>query len=71
MKAIRSESWTEFKRLVDFESQPAGFKIFKVTIFDDSGNKAGVEYANNDDEKEDMTAVSDGYMYECAWLSKK
>ena len=71
MKTIRSESWAEFKKLVNFEDQPSGFRVFKVTIFNEDGEKVGVEYANNDDEREDMTAISDGYMYECSWLSKK
>ena len=67
----RSESWSEFKKLVDFDNQPSGFRIFKVTIFDEDGNKCGVEYATDDSEKEDMTAVSDGYFFECSWCSKK
>ena len=72
METIRSESWKEFKDLVDFENQPSGFRVFKVTIFDgNTGKKCGVEYANNDTEREDMTAVASGYFYECVWLQKK
>lgn len=72
MKTIRSESWKEFKNLVDFDNQLAGFRVFKVTIFDgNTGEKCSVEYANNDNEREDMTAVASGYFYECSWLQKK
>ena len=43
METIRSESWTEFKSLVDFDSQPSGYRVFKVTIFDgNTGKKCGI-----------------------------
>ena len=71
METLRSENWTEFKEMVDFTNQPSGFRIFKVVIFDEDGNRVGVEYANNDSERDDMTAVSDGYFFECSWISKK
>lgn len=71
MKTLRSESWKEFKVLVDFDNQPSGFRVFKVSIFDEDGNRVGTEYADNDNEKEDMTAVSDGYFFQCEWLTKK
>lgn len=72
METIRSESWKQFKQMVDFDSQPKGYRIFKVKVFDgNTGELCGVEYANNDLEKADMTAVSQGYFFECCWCTKK
>ena len=47
METIRSESWKEFKNLVDFDNQPSGFRVFKVTIFDGNTGeqvKLGLNY---------------------------
>jgi hypothetical protein len=68
---VRSESWKEFKELTDFENQPSGFRVFKVKIIDPNDGSFSVEYATDDSEREDMTAVSDGYYYECGWMKKK
>jgi len=67
----RSDSWSEFKKLVDFDNQPSGFRLFKVTIINPNDGSKSYEYATDDSEKEDMTAVSDGYYYECCWSVKK
>jgi hypothetical protein len=68
---IRTESWKEFKELTDFDNKPSGFRLFKVKIIDPNDGSFSCEYATDDSEKEDMTSVSDGYFYECSWLSKK
>ena len=68
---IRSESWKKFKELTDFDNQPSGFSIFRVKIIDPNDGSFSCKYATDDTEREDMTAVSDGYYYECAWMKKK
>jgi len=68
---VRSESWSEFKKLVDFDNQPSGFRIFRVKYFDEDGNSCGSEFATDDSERDDMTAVADGYLCESSWISKK
>jgi hypothetical protein len=70
-KFVRTESWKEFKKLTDFENKPSGFRVFKVKIIDPNDGSFSVEYATDDSEKEDMTAVSNGYFYECSWAIKK
>jgi hypothetical protein len=68
---MRSESWSTFKKMVDWENQPSGFRLFKVKIIDGNDGSSSTEYATDDSEREDMTAVSDGYFFECSWCTKK
>ena len=71
LKFVRTDSWSEFKKLVDFDNQPSGFRTFKVKIIDGNDGSSSCEYATDDSEREDMTAVSNECYFECSWLTKK